>query len=217
MADLSSRSPDRLTEELQKLYELFQSGAINADEYARAKLTILGAADVGTTQAAAHLQLSNEVTDIDTQVRLLRVEMENALLRADRSWDQVRESMLTYPRNARSYESSNTDTGWIDLLFALIGPQDASPREPSGADVGWAIFLSVICIAGAILLMLGAERSVGNLLLAFGCIVIAIVVPIDAKVRLSNFQEAEEAYCCYRSRIYDQYQKRIQELQSQRP
>jgi hypothetical protein len=41
MSDLPNIPSDRITEELQKLYQLFQSGALTADEYAQAKLKIL--------------------------------------------------------------------------------------------------------------------------------------------------------------------------------
>jgi hypothetical protein len=179
MSDLPNIPTDRITEELQKLYQLFQAGALNADEYAQAKAKILNSADV-----------NSEAVNVDTQIQLLRVEMDNALLRAEQDWEVERESLLIYPKDGR-------------------------PVEPSDGDVVVAVLISVLFVIAIIFMIANrAVSSAETVLMVIALAVGAVAFPVYAKSRLANFRQAEDAYRMRRSNIYDHYDQRIQALKA---
>jgi hypothetical protein len=182
MSDLPNIPSDRITEELQKLYQLFQSGALTANEYAQAKSKILEP----TVQTAS----TTESLNIETQIQLLRVEMENALLRIDQDWGYKRESYLIYPRAGSPFEPSN---GYV-VLIAFCG----------------IIFI----IPGMMILLLGAYQSPTVLVSGIVSAIAGFALPIHAKMKLSAFREALDYYYRHRSNTRDRYEQRIKELQS---
>jgi hypothetical protein len=114
MSNLPNIPSDRITEELQKLYQLFQNGAINADEYAQAKSKLLGPAPITQTKPIA------ESLNLDIQIQLLQVEMENALLRVEQAWEQERQSYLISRRGGSLREPSKIDVWFSNILGAVF-------------------------------------------------------------------------------------------------
>jgi hypothetical protein len=188
MSDLPNLPSDRVTEQLQELYQLFQSGAINAEEYAQAKAKILN--------PTANKAPKPEPTNIDTQIQLLQVEMENALLRTEQNWEQERESHLIYPENGRPYEPSDSYVGW-----SIFG----------------SIFLGSLGIMLIMMMVTTSSKQSGVIwLMILGLIIAAICLPLYAKSKASSFQQAKEAYWLRRTDIHDRYQARIKQLKDSR-
>jgi hypothetical protein len=182
-------SPEKVTEELQKLYQLFQNGAITSTEYAQAKAKVLAVDSESTAQSMSrdHGQ---------SQIQLLRLEMQNALISADHNWEYERERHLIYPKDGRPYEPAKSDwlVSMLLNLLPIIGLITAG-KDPN----------------------LFKDPKILSLILGLSAIFLAFAMggAISAYSRFRRFKSAQEEYLNIRSNIQAQYEQRIQELQSQ--
>jgi hypothetical protein len=185
MADPSYIPPDHITAELEKLHQLFQSGAITAAEYTQAKAKVLSS----STPTKAPTPPSTEPT-IATQIQLLNLEMQNALLQAEHNWQYERESHMI-------------------RHFGF-------PHEPSNADLFWAGLLSLFMTIPIIPVLALTYRSPATLVI----LAIFIIPPVGffmyTKSRLTRFEQARNHYWRHQSKIRDRYEQRIKELKAQR-
>jgi hypothetical protein len=100
-----------IADELHKLQELHQSGALTDDEFAQAKARVLAAQSRGT---------EGEPADATLREHLSELQRENELARLDREWDRQREQYQVAGRYGYRYTPSKAGS-MITGLIAIGG------------------------------------------------------------------------------------------------
>lgn len=133
---------------------------------------------------------------VQTQIQLLQLEMQNALISADHNWEYERERHLIYPKDGPPYEPSKHDWLVSALLCLLPGIGLITPTKDRSSWKDPKIMSLMLGLAGIFL-------------------VIAIGGAFFAYSRFRRFRLAQENYWTIKSNIQAQYEQRIRELQSQ--
>jgi hypothetical protein len=98
-----------LTDELEKLQKLHQSGALSSQEFAAAKAKLIGAEG----------QLPLPTTDVERQLHAITHQNEVAEL--DREWEISRESYMVTGKFGHRYIPSQAGSAFAGVLVALFG------------------------------------------------------------------------------------------------
>jgi hypothetical protein len=156
-----------LTEELEKLHDLYTRGALSADEFSRAKSALLTQPQQTITRPDAL------VTHLD------EVQFQNELARIDREWEMERENYVIQSRYGRSHVPTGSDvTGAVfGAVFGIIWTIVAFTVTSYAPDVG-PFPLVKICFP------------------LFGVVIVifALVHAARSYSRMQDYEEARRAY-----------------------
>ncbi len=163
-----------IADELQKLHRLLEIGAITTEEYEQAKSKLLKQQDPAEQSS--------------TEERLVQLELQNALLKAEQDWQAEREQYLSFSKGG------------------------GGPYEPTGATVAWSIlycgFVFILCgwLASS------PRLSWGERLLLLFTAAMAFALPLYGWIRYKEFKAACSAYLFRRTKIRERYENRIKSL-----
>jgi hypothetical protein len=128
----------RITDELERIHRLLDSGALTLAEYEQAKAEILA--------EPSDLDRSNSIM---LEARMLKLEADNALLRVDQNWEMerrkylIRSSMGAYePTREAAFISWFGSTIFVVMgLFILWTRVSVGGILAVTVGVGWGIYV----------------------------------------------------------------------------
>lgn len=100
-----------IADEIIRLQELQESGALTAQEFAEAKTKILAAEDPAVRSAsdnALHLEIQ-------------RLKIQNEIIRLDQEWETERRQYMMHGKNGSSYIPNLGDSVVMSSLLVLLG------------------------------------------------------------------------------------------------
>jgi hypothetical protein len=99
-----------LADELSKLQQLHQNGALTDEEYARAKDAVLARAEESSPDERSAVQR-----------QLDQMQRQQALLRLDQDWDRERASYLMRGKHGQFYPPSKFLSVAVGIFVAIFG------------------------------------------------------------------------------------------------
>lgn len=133
-----------LSDELRKLQELHESGALTAEEFAQAKQTVL----------AKHSTQTEASNPANLQSKLQEVELQNRLLQLDQQWQADSENYMLRGQNGRYFPTKEgsivrciltTGLGFFIALAVVASSSAMAVSSPWLLGIG--IFILFVAIA----------------------------------------------------------------------
>lgn len=129
-----------LSDEIERLQRLRQSGALTDEEFARAKAAVLDAGLEPDSAASEHLE---------------RIEWQNELARLDREWDMEREQYMSTTKYGKRYVPTEGGSIGAAAFFIICGGFWTAGAASIGAPGFFLLF-------GVLFMALGAGAGISS-------------------------------------------------------
>lgn len=126
-----------LSDEIERLQRLRQSGALTDEEFARAKAAVLDASlDARPEPSPA------------SEEHLRQIELQNELARLDREWDMEREQYMSTTKYGEKYVPTEGGSIGGAVFSVLVGGGWTAFASSIGAPWFFSIFGVLVMVAG---------------------------------------------------------------------